>query len=152
MTGTNIKRITIPKEKAIFWLDKDGVWQNEHGRFEHPRIARFFHSSIQKDEMGYFVHQKTDTFEEKVYFRYEDTAIFVFDLVVNDHIDLVLNTGEKILLNPEQLVQKNDSLYVITPVHFIKFTQKALVKLSKYMEEKDGVLCLNVNDKSWDLK
>ena len=146
------KRI-IEKEDAVFWLDKDGNWQNEHGRFQHPKLIRFFHSSIQKDDNGYFVSQTTDEFEEKVYFRYEDTALFVFDIDVGDaQVRLLLNTGEDMMLNPEQLVQKKDCLYVETLDHSIKFTQKTLVKLSAYMVEKDGVLGLDLNGKTWEIK
>ncbi len=152
MTDFNLKKITISQEDAVFWLDKDGVWQNEHGKFEHPKIIRFFHSSIQKDAGGYFVCQKTDEFEEKVYFRYEDTAIFVFDFAVDDQIRLVLNTGQKIVLDPKQLIQQDDSLYVLTRDQRIKFTQRALIKLSKYLSEKDGILRLTLNGKIWEIK
>ena len=150
----------IHKEDAVFWMDKDGIWHNKHGRFEHPKLIRFFHASIQKDDHGYFVHQKTDEFEEKVYFRYEDTAIFVFDIQFDrppdnktgDQMVLCLNNGEKKVLDPEQLFQKDDALYVVTPEHWIKFTQKTLVKLSRHITEKEGVLWLTLQGNAWRIK
>lgn len=152
MSVPNRKKITIAKEDAVFWMDKDGNWQNEHGRFEHPKVIRYFHTSIQKDKGGYFVSQATDEFEEKVYFKYEDTAIFVFDLSVGEHISLVLNTGEKLILDPDRLAQKDDALYLMTAEHRIKFTQRALVKLSKYLMETDGRLWLKLHDQSWEIE
>lgn len=146
------KKKIIPKEKAVFWLDNEGNWQNEHGRFEHPKIIRFFHASIQKDADGYFVCQTTETFEEKVYFRYEDTALFVFEIHFRDQIELVLNTGKTMILNPEQLAHRDDFLYLITPDHRIKFNQKTLISLSKHLEEKNGCLWLNFNDQRWKIK
>jgi hypothetical protein len=68
--------IIIPKERAIFWLDKNGRWHNAHGEFEHKKIIDYFHSSIKRDENGYYLFQKRGDVQEKVYFHYEDTALF----------------------------------------------------------------------------
>lgn len=139
------KQIRIPKEKAVFWLDKNGIWHNKHGKFEHPKIIRFFNTAIQKDDQGYHVSQITDEIEEKVYFPYEDTALFVNDIVPEKQIKLILNTRAVIVLAPDQLFIREDNLYCQTPEHCIKFTQHALVKLSKYIEEIDGRFCLKLN-------
>lgn len=144
-----IQSITIPKEKAIFWMDKNGVWHNEHGRFEHPKLIAYFNSSIRKDDMGYHVYQLTDEFEEKVYFFHEDTALFVVDLTVSDEVRLALNNRIKLTLQPEQLYTSNDALYLETHEHIIKFTDRALVKLSKFMQDREGQLFLILNDQSW---
>ncbi|OQY50899.1 MAG: MFS transporter permease [Desulfobacteraceae bacterium 4572_89] len=144
MTSTK-KQILVPKEKAVFWLDKHGIWHNEHGKFEHPKIIRFFNTSIQKDDQGYHVYQVTDEIEEKVYFPYEDTALFVHDIIVEKQIKLILNTRAVMDLTPDQLFIKKDNLYCQTPEHLIKFTQHALVKLSRYIEEIDGRFCLKFN-------
>ncbi|MCP4022082.1 MAG: MFS transporter permease, partial [Desulfobacteraceae bacterium] len=64
------KQIIIPKEDAVFWMDKHGIWHNEHGPFEHPKIIKYFNASIQKDDQGYYVNQATGEFEEKVYFSF----------------------------------------------------------------------------------
>lgn len=152
MTQNSPRKVVIPKESAVFWMDREGNWHNEHGKFEHPKITRFFHKSIQKDGEGYFVAQATDEFEEKVYFRYEDTALFVFNIAVSDQIYLNLNTEQTLILDPENLVQKDDSLYVRTTNHLIKFSQKALVKISKYLEEKEDQLYLSFNDSTWEIK
>jgi len=139
------KQILVPREKAVFWLDQNGIWHNEHGKFEHPKIIRFFNMAIQKDDQGYHVSQVTDEVEEKVYFPYEDTALFVNDIILEKQIKLILNTRAVMALIPDQLFIKKDNLYCQTPEHLIKFTQHALVKLSKYIEETDGRFCLNLN-------
>lgn len=130
-----MKQIVIPKEEAVFWLDQNGIWHNEHGKFEHPKIIQYFHSSIRKDENGYHVHQVSDMGEERVYFRYEDTALFVFDMKGTD--TLVLNTTETLPLDPAQLFTEGDHLYVDTGEHRIRFTDRPLLKLSRLLAEKE---------------
>lgn len=137
---SHIKQIVIPKEKAVFWLDKNGIWHNAHGKFEHPKIIAYFHKSIRKDDQGYHVFQLRDECEEKVYFPYEDTALFVFDIKETD--TLVLNTTETIPLDPSRLFTRNDNLYMQTPEHCIKFGQRALMKLSRMLMEKQDRLFL----------
>lgn len=139
------KQIIIPKEKAVFWMDKNGVWHNEHGKFQHRKIIRHFNRSIQKDDQGYHLFQVTDGCEEKVYFPYEDTALFVVNLTLETDIMLTLNTGQTLTLIPAQLFFRNDLLYLQTPGHCIKFSQQALFKISEYMEEKEGRLFLALN-------
>lgn len=136
------KQIIIPKENAVFWLDKNGVWHNEHGKFQHPKIIRHFNGSIQKDDQGYHLFQVTDGCEEKVYFPHEDTALFVVNLTLKTDILLTLNTRETLPLIPAQLFARNDNLYLQTPDHCIKFTQQALFKFSELLEEKEGRLFL----------
>ncbi len=139
------KTIIVPKEEAVFWMDKNGNWHNEHGKFEHPKIIRHFNRSIQKDHRGYHLSQITDGAEEKVYFPHEDTALFVVNVFLDDTVVLTLNTSASMNLYPEQLFTRNDSLYLQTQEHCIKFSQHALVKLSRHMEEVDGKFCLLVN-------
>jgi hypothetical protein len=142
------KQIIIPKEKAVFRMDKNGVWYNEHGRFEHPRIIKYFNASIRKDENGYHVYQVRDGCEEKVYFNYEDTAVFVVDIIDDDQPVLVLNTTEKIPLDPEQMVVRDDSLYMETPDHLIKFNDRALLKVSGRITETDDGLFITIAGRS----
>ena len=131
------KEIVIPKEQAVFWLDKNGRWHNEHGEFEHKKIIDYFHSSIKKDENGYYLFQKMQHTQEKVYFPYEDTALFAVDLVADDKVTLILNTGKQIELKPRNLFIKNDSLYMRMGREIIKFTERGLMKISDLLEFKD---------------
>lgn len=146
------KQIIIPREDSVFWMDKNGTWHNEHGRFEHPKIIHYFNRSIQKDDQGYFLSQtmdgNEDGVEEKVYFPCEDTAVFVVDLIVKDNedtIDLVLNIGEKRCLDPKGLFIRDDSLFVQAPDHLIRFNQQSLVKLSSHLDETDQGLVLTLD-------
>lgn len=145
------KSIIVPKEKAVFRMDKNGVWHNEHGKFEHPKIIRHFNRSIRKDDLGYYLSQETDEFEEKVYFPHEDTALFVADFFLGEELKLTLNTTKTLTLDPTQLFTRDDSLYLQTPEHCIKFSQHALVKLSRYMEETDGRFCLKLNQTTYTI-
>ncbi|WP_457553294.1 MFS transporter permease [Desulfobacula sp.] len=145
------KQIIISKEDAVFWMDKNGNWQNENGKFEHPRIIKYFNASIKKDENGYYVHQETNECQEKVYFNHEDTALFVLDIKEEDKIILILNNNDKISLNPEQLFSMDDSLYVQTPEHLIKFNDRSLLKISKFLEEKNGHLYFKIKGKTYDV-
>ena len=139
----NIREIIIPKEEAVFWMDKAGCWRNEGGKFRNKKLIDYFHAAIGKDDDGYFVSHARDDLREKVYFRYEDTALFVFDILLNDNITLVLNTGKQILLNPGSLYTRNDNLYVSANNEPIKFSERAMIKLSSFITERDGLLYLD---------
>jgi len=129
--------IVITKENAVFRLDANGCWHNESGQFRNKKIIDFFHTSIRKDDGGYFLFQDRDSFTEKVYFPYEDTALFVFDVILNDPITLVLNTGERSLLEPQKLYAQNDGLYVTIGEHRVKFTERSLMAISGLMTFED---------------
>lgn len=126
--------IVIPKDQAVFWLDKNGRWHNEHGEFQHKKIIDYFHASIHKDKNGYFLFQQSENFKEKVYFHYEDTALFAIDLISEDDITLVLNTQKRIKLKPKKLWLRDDSLYMQSGGENIKFVERGLMKISDLLE------------------
>jgi hypothetical protein len=129
--------IVISKEDAVFWLNGNGRWHNAHGEFQHKKIIDYFHSAIQKDEQGYYLYQERENLREKVYFHYEDTALFVVDLIVDDDITLVLNTKRRIKLKPKNLYTKNDNLYMRLGQETVKFADRGLMKMSDLLEFKD---------------
>jgi hypothetical protein len=147
---SDMKQIIVPKENAVFWMDKNGIWHNEHGKFEHPKIIAYFHKSIRKDDQGYHVYQIRDGCEEKVYFPYEDTALFVVDL--KDNHTLVLNTTNTLPLDPSRLFTRDDNLYIDTPEHCIKFGQRALMKLARLLEEKEDRLFLVLDGTAHEIR
>ena len=141
------KQIIISKEDAVFWMNGNGDWYNEHGKFGHPKIIKHFHASIRKDEHGYYLFQESDECEEKVYFAYKETAVFVFDIKEGKDILLKLNNSETIQLDPSQLFEKDDKLFLKTPDHLVKFTDRILLKISKFLEEKDDQLLFKINNR-----
>lgn len=128
-------------------MDGHGVWHNEHGPFEHPKIIQYFNRSIQRDDQGFFLCQEMDHAFEKIYFPCEDTALFVADISAKTPGDLLLNTGEKMRLDPATLFIRDDSLFIRMPDHLVKFTSRALVKLSKHISENDGEVVLTLSSK-----
>jgi len=142
-----LKEIIIPKDKAVFWLDKHGRWHNEHGEFQHKKIIHFFHSSINKDENGYYLGQTRGDSFEKVYFHYEDTALFIVDIIENPDITLVLNTQKKVKLKPAELFVKDDDLYVQNGEDKIKFAERGLMKISKFLEFEDDQYFITLKNK-----
>ncbi len=137
--------IVIPKEKAVFRMDANGNWHNEHGKFEHPGIIRYFNASIKKDADGYYVYQATDECEEKVYFPYEDTALFAVNITTGPDFDLILNTGERIRPDGGEFFIRNDQLYFQNADHLIKLTVQAMVRISRFIDEKDGDWSIRLN-------
>lgn len=129
---------TIPKEEAVFRLDKNGAWYHGDRKFENRKIIDYFHSMIQRDQNGYYLEQEHRDFVEKVYFPYEETALFVFRVISEDGPVLVLNTGKKVKLDPGQLFIKNDHLYLRHDDQIAKFTEEAMFALADDMEEVDG--------------
>jgi hypothetical protein len=132
-----LRKIIIEKEDAVFRLDANGRWHNQHGRFEHKKVIDYFHACIQKDQHGFYLTQQREDCIEKVYFPYEETAFFVFNVIVGDDILLVLNTGERLKLDPERLCIKNDTLYMRKGEDIIKFTDRSMMKIARFMEDRD---------------
>jgi hypothetical protein len=149
------KEVVVPKEDAVFWLDAYGRWHNKHGVFEHKKIIGYFHSSIRKDADGYHLFQKhEDHTVEKVYFKYEDTALFVFDVKTegdSDKIRLILNTKEEVALTPENLFVQNDNLYMDHAGHRIKFIDRAMMKLAHRFKCHQHRYCLELSGRIYDI-
>ena len=149
------KEFVVSKEDAAFWLDGQGRWHNKHGVFEHKKIIAYFHSAIQKDAGGYHLFQKHDEHTiEKVYFNYEDTALFVFDIILqksSDKIRLILNTTEEIVLDPETLFVQNDHLYTEHAGHRIKFIDRAMLKLADRLKFSNNRYRLELIDRTVDI-
>jgi hypothetical protein len=149
------KVVVVPKENAVFRLDARGRWHNKHGVFEHKKIIGYFHSSIRKDADGYHLFQKHgDHSIEKVYFKYEDTALFVFDINTpkdSDRIRLILNTKEEIPLNPNALFIQNENLYLEHDGHRIKFIDRAILKLAHRLNFDQQQYRLELSGKIYDI-
>jgi hypothetical protein len=141
--------IVIPKDEAIFWLDKNGRWHNAHGKFQHKKIIDYFHSSIKKDENGYFLSQERENLREKVYFHYEDTALFAVDLIKDKDITLILNTKNQIKLKPKNLFTRNDNLYMRMGQETIKFAERGLMKISDLLEFTDEQYFIKVKNRRY---
>ena len=141
--------IVISKEDAIFWLDENGRWHNTHGEFQHKKIIDYFHSSIQKDEKGYYLSQERENLREKVYFHFEDTALFAVDLIIGEDITLILNTKRQIKLKPKNLYTKNDNLYMRLGQEIIKFAERGLMKISDLLEFKDDQYFIKVKGRKY---
>ena len=133
-------------------MDGRGRWHNQHGPFEHIKIIAHFNASIQKDSDGYYVTQEHSGIHEKVYFKYEDTALFVVDITLADPIMMVLNTAARILLQPDALMIRGDYLYVQHGDDRIKFTERALYKISRLMDCRKGTYFICIGDQCWTIK
>lgn len=134
---TKPPEIVIQSQDAAFRLDRRGRWCNRHGIFRNHRISQYFHAAIRRDAQGYFVCQERESCIEKVYFPYEDTALFVTDVLIEPEISLQLNTRRRLQLDPAQLYVADDSLYLMDGDERIKFTERALMQLSTRLDFTD---------------
>jgi hypothetical protein len=141
--------IVISKDDAVFWLNANGRWHNAHGEFQHKKIIDYFHSSIQKDEKGYYLFQERGNLREKVYFHYDDTALFAVDLIKDEDITLILNTKKQLKLKPKNLFTKNDNLYMRLGQETIKFVERGLMKISDLLEFKDDQYFIKVKNRKY---
>jgi hypothetical protein len=146
-----LKEIIISKDEATFWLDKKGCWNNVHGEFEHKKIIDYFHASIKKDKDGYYLSQTNGNNKEKVYFHFEDTALFVFDVIKDKDIILLLNTKKKMKLKPRKLFIKDDNLYMQLGEERIKFNEKSLVKISTLIECDNDRYFIKVRNRRYEI-
>ena len=146
-----IKENVVPKEDAVFWLDKNGCWRNAYGKFEHHKIIDYFHSCINRDQGGYYLSQVNGNYSEKVYFPYEDQVLFVFDVIRQDEITLILNTKKQIVLDPESLFIKDDNLYMRMGDETIKFVEQGLMKMAPLLEDDAGRFYIRLEDKRYKI-
>ena len=144
--------IVVPKEKAVFWLDENGRWHNVHGKFQHKKIIDYFHSSIRRDEKGYYLFQERGNLREKVYFHYEDTALFVVDLIKDNDITLTLNTKRRVKLKPKNLFTRNDNLYMRMGKETIKFSERGLMKISDFLEFSNEQYFIKVKNRRYRIE
>jgi hypothetical protein len=135
MAEKALREVIVTADEATFWMDRWGNWCNRHGRFEHPKIIAYFNAAIARDAKGYFVSQINGDVREKVYFRYEETALFVFDVRLEDAMMLVLNTGRHVRLSPEMLLIRNDNLYAREGDELIKFNEISMLKISRFFDD-----------------
>jgi len=147
-----LKEWVITKEDAVFWLDKNGDWHNKHGKFQHKKIINYFHSAIKRDKDGYYLSQERDNFREKVYFHYEDSALFVFDVIKAEDLILELNTKRRIKLKPRKLSIKEDSLYMTEGDEIIKFAEQGLMKISDLLEYENDLYFIRVKGRRYAIK
>ncbi len=145
------KEIVISQDQAVFWLDTNGCWQNENGKFKHKKIIDYFHSCIKRDRQGYYLYQENGTLAEKVYFRYEDQALFVFNVIRQDDVTLVLNTKKQIKLKPRKLFIKNDCLYMHLGEEIIKFAEQGLMQIAELLEEENDQLFIRIKDRRYSI-
>ena len=118
-------------------------------KYKHKKIINYFHSDIKKDKQGYYLFQERGKFREKVYFHYEDTALFAVDLVNEPDITLILNTRERVALRPRSLFIKNDSLYMKLGAEIIKFTARGLQKISDLLVFEDERYFIRVKNRKY---
>jgi hypothetical protein len=144
MTEKN-QEIIIKKEDAVFWMDGNGRWYNQHGEFEHKKVIAYFNQSIQYDSDGYFVSQVRGDMVEKVYFPYQETALFAVDILQHDEVRLLLNTRKRVPLNPEKLFIRNDTLFMHFENQLIKFSDRSMIKLSDRLDDANGQLTIHLN-------
>ncbi len=152
-TQQELEEYVIPREEAVFRMDSQGNWHNESGKITKSSIIRYFNNSIQKDENGFFVVQEIGDRREKVYFPYEETALFAIDLKFkSEGVILRLNTKKELLLNPHDLFVKGDNLYMDHEGGVIKFSERSLVKISKFLKYKDEHTYICLDDSTILLK
>jgi hypothetical protein len=144
-----LREVVIPKEQALFRLDGRGRWHGENGEFLHRKIIEHFHASIRKDKQGFHLLQRHRNYFEKVYFPYEDTPLFVFDILKDENIEIVLNTRKRMKLMPTKLFIRDDDLYMLAGEDRVKFTERALIRLSPFLEFKEDCAYIRVRGRRY---
>ena len=145
------KEIVIQPDEAVFWLNKNGCWYNANGKFQNKKIIDYLHSCIKKDRHGYHLFQVNGDLKEKVYFTYEDQALFVFDVLFKDEVILVLNTQKEVKLKPKNLFIKDDNLYMHMGDETVKFVEQGLMKIAKILEDDSNQLYIRSKNRRYKI-
>ena len=87
----------------------------------------------------------------KVYFNYEDNALFVFDIIKDKDIILVLNTKKQIRLRPQKLFLKDDDLFMQVGEDRIKFVERGLIKISDLIEYENKQYFIRVKNRRYKI-
>ena len=148
---SHLPEVVISKENAVFWMDGRGRWCNRHGSFAHKRIIDHFNRSIRRDKDGYYVTQTRGEIREKVYFAFAETPLFVSQVITRDPMQLVLNTGDTIALDPARLYIESDQLYQKQGDECIKFSDRSLLAMAPYLEESTDGFCICIGDHTWPI-
>ena len=141
----------ISKNQAAFWLDRNGRWHNEHGPFEHKKIRGYFDKSIGRDKDGYYLFQKTEYGAEKVYFPYEDCALFAVDIKLDNPIRIILNTGRQMKLMPHHLYIRKNNLYMKIGEDRIKFIAHGLMKIADMICFKNDQYHIKIDGRKYNI-
>ncbi|MBU2644935.1 MFS transporter permease [bacterium] len=144
--------VVVPRENAVFWMDRHGFWNNEGGRFELKKIIRRFNTAIQKDTGGYFVTQINGDRREKVYFPYEDTALFAIDIQIQEILIMRLNTGRRLPLDPDKLYYHGESLYTVAEADWIKFSERSLLKIAPLVDFQSEPYIFHFKEKRYPIQ
>jgi hypothetical protein len=144
--------LTIAKEEAVFWMDGRGRWCNQHGRFAHKGIIDHFNRCIRHDGDGFYLTQERDGLTEKVYFRYEETAVFVVDVRLSGDPELVLNTGDRIALRPERHFVFDDQLFQQEAGYAVKYTEGAMMQMGTAITVEGDDYFIELNGKKVRLR
>lgn len=145
-TESPMKTMVIPRERATFRMDGNGVWHGETGRFRKKSIIDHFNAALGHDADGFFVAQVNGEVREKVYFPCEETAFFAVDVAPNDSdesgasdLRVLLNTGETVPVTPEGLRYRGDALFLFRDRIPVKFTDRCLLRVAgRLAETPDG--------------
>jgi hypothetical protein len=86
-----------------------------------------------------------------VYFPYEDQALFVFDVIIDAAVTLILNTGGRIELKPEKLFVENDCLYMQVGDEIIKFADQSLMKLAPLLEPENDRFGIRIGSRRYQI-
>jgi hypothetical protein len=140
-----MKTMVIPRDRAAFRMDGNGVWHGETGRFRKKSIIDHFNAALGHDADGFFVSQINGEVREKVYFPCEETAFFAVDVEKDGtgkggaDLRVVLNTGETVPVTPENLRHRRDALFLFHNRIPVKFTDRCLLRIAdRLTETPDG--------------
>ena len=133
----------VTKDESALRIDERGRWHHRGEPVSNPKIARFFHHAIRKDETGqYYLYNDHDGHQEHVYFEIDDTVYFVLDLEIQtDPLVIVahLNTDDFIDLDCRTLQQDERGMVYawVKDSDRARLSDRALHQLAQYVLEDE---------------
>ncbi len=44
----DMKEVVVTRDEAVFWMDENSHWHNQHGAFQHPKVMYYMGTLVKR--------------------------------------------------------------------------------------------------------
>lgn len=131
-------------------LARDGTWWHEGQPVRHEGMTRAFHRWLDRLDDGRYVLRLDE--HRYAYVEVEDAPILASSARISqDRVHLILSNEREEPLDPASLEKRGEDLYCLVSSGRLpcRLTRQATYALGPALQERGGVLCLQVGGQSY---